>query len=782
VNIKYRLIGSVFLIFFLIVGMFAATWVVTSVQESDSLVINVAGRQRMLSQKLAKEALAFGSDGSAALREQIENTITLFEISLRALDASGTVPVTLNLEGDSAQLPEASHEVHAQLVKVREHWKTFKALVDQGVDSGSPDGGRILTESAGVLKTMNDAVVMMQRESEGRVSTLLVSQAVCVGLGILIVLLVLYNLQSKLTTPLHNLKAYAEAVAGGQYDATITGGYSEELLDLKNAISIMVDNLRANMAQVEVRGKEAERSAAEAKQAMTKAHEQQAQVRELLSTMNRAASKASRISQDVAASVVQLASQVDDVNQGTDIQRDRMAETATAMEEMNATVLEVARNASSAAQSADRARQNARTGADGVRAAVVSIDAIKEQILELNRSMAELGKQAENIGKIMNVVTDIADQTNLLALNAAIEAARAGDAGRGFAVVADEVRKLAEKTMQATKEVGDAVSMIQIQARENIKAVELSVQDIVKSTEAANESGEFMAEIVSIVGETANQVESIATASEEQSAASEEISRAVTDVTRIAFETAQGMAQASKALDAMAAMAADLDGVIRDMTHDDMEAMAQLDEAEHITGSGTTRPARKSGASMPAPHKAPAVKSTTAAVKAAPAKPAAVKAARAGHGVFKQSDRSGLKAADAAGIMQWSDDLSVNIREIDEQHLRLIDLINKLHGAMRSGKGMQATAKVLEELKDYTVFHFSSEEALFEEHGYSGLVNHVAAHKALVNQVLDYEAKVLSGQSSVTMEVMNFLKDWLIKHIKGVDKKYSAYFNERGIF
>ncbi len=149
-----------------------------------------------------------------------------------------------------------------------------------------------------------------------------------------------------------------------------------------------------------------------------------------------------------------------------------MTETATAMEEMNATVLEVAHNASNAAESAARARENAQVGAEGVRQAVTSIDAIKDQILDLNESMGELGSQAEGIGQIMNVVTDIADQTNLLALNAAIEAARAGEAGRGFAVVADEVRKLAEKTMQATKEVGDAVSTIQSQARSNITAVE----------------------------------------------------------------------------------------------------------------------------------------------------------------------------------------------------------------------------------------------------------------------------------------------------------------------
>jgi len=769
VNISFRLIGSIFLIFLIIVGMFAATWVVTSSQESDSLVINIAGRQRMLAEKLGKETLAFGAGGDAALRGQIETTISLFESSLAGLVASGPVPLTLDPRGPKGELPEASREARAQLAKVSQQWDAYRAVVEQGVSSGRPDVEGIAARSAAVVAAMNEAVVLLQRESEARVTTLLVSQAVCVGIGVVIVLLVLYNLRTKLTMPLGNLREYAEAVAGGDLKAVSRGEYTEELLDLRNSIVTMVEALGETMAKVETRGREAERNAEEARRAVAKADEQQAQVRTLLDAMSRAAARASDISRDVAASVTQLARQVDEVNHGTDVQRDRMAETATAMEEMNATVLEVARNASNAAQSADRARENARTGAEGVRAAVASIDAIKDQILALNESMGELGNQAENIGKIMNVVTDIADQTNLLALNAAIEAARAGDAGRGFAVVADEVRKLAEKTMQATKEVGDAVSRIQTQARANIQAVETSVQDIVKSTAAANESGEFMAEIVSIVGETAAQVESIATASEEQSAASEEINQAVTDVTRIAFETAQGMSRAAQALDAMAAMAADLDGVIRDMTGDESAA----DRAPVSAARETTHRAQ--------PEKeAPGTKAPT---KAAPASGRRADAsAPAAKAAPRQSDRSDLKAEDKDGIMQWSDDLSVNIREIDEQHLRLINLINKLHAAMRSGKGMQATAAVLDELKQYTVFHFSSEEAMFEEHGYAGQVNHVATHKAFVQKVLDFEQQILSGKSSVTMEVMNFLKDWLVKHIKGVDKKYSAFFNERGIY
>jgi len=494
------------------------------------------------------------------------------------------------------------------------------------------------------------------------------------------------------------------------------------------------------MEEVAVKRREAESNAAEAEKAMVEAHEQQDQVQELLAAMGKAAKKASEISRSVAASVSQLASQVDEVNNGTDVQRDRMTETATAMEEMNATVLEVARNASSAAESAGRARENAQTGAEGVRAAVISIDSIKDQILDLNASMSQLGEQAESIGNIMNVVTDIADQTNLLALNAAIEAARAGEAGRGFAVVADEVRKLAEKTMQATKEVGDAVFKIQTQARENIKAVEASVEDIVKSTEAATESGQFMSEIVDIVGETAGQVESIAAASEEQSAASEEINQAVADVTQVASETAQGMSQASQALDAMAAMAADLDVVIRDMSGDS----SALLNSNVKTLAQVERELKADGREI--------------------------------------SDRSGLKASDPYGMMQWSDEWSVNIREIDEQHIRLIDLINELQKAMRSGKGKETVATVLDELKGYTVFHFSNEETMFEKYRYSEEAGHVDEHKMFVDKVIAFEEQILSGKSSVTMEVLDFLKDWLVRHIVGVDQKYSAFFNNKGIY
>ncbi|MBU4378024.1 MAG: chemotaxis protein, partial [Proteobacteria bacterium] len=157
------------------------------------------------------------------------------------------------------------------------------------------------------------------------------------------------------------------------------------------------------------------------------------------------------------------------------------------------------------------------------------------------------------------------DQTNLLALNAAIEAARAGEAGRGFAVVADEVRKLAEKTMQATNEVHQAVTGIQDGARKNVRATEIAVSAVQKSTDMANRSGEALKSIVLVAESTADRVRSIATAAEQQSAASDEISRATMDVNRICGETDRAMAESAEAIKRLAGLAESLADVIRGM-------------------------------------------------------------------------------------------------------------------------------------------------------------------------------------------------------------------------
>jgi len=267
----------------------------------------------------------------------------------------------------------------------------------------------------------------------------------------------------------------------------------------------------------------------------------------------------------VTSASEELSAQIEQSSRGAEEQSHRVGETATAMEEMTATVLEVARNASQAAETSENARKKAQEGADIVGQVVKGIDVVDRQAQDLKQDMALLGKQAEGIGQILNVISDIADQTNLLALNAAIEAARAGEAGRGFAVVADEVRKLAEKTMTATKEVGDAIRGIQEGTRKNMDNVDQSGRTIAEATALATRSGETLQEIVRMVEQSSDQVRAIATASEEQSAASEEINRSIEQVATISGETSRAMDHASQAVSEMAKQSQVLQALINDM-------------------------------------------------------------------------------------------------------------------------------------------------------------------------------------------------------------------------
>ncbi len=132
-------------------------------------------------------------------------------------------------------------------------------------------------------------------------------------------------------------------------------------------------------------------------------------------------------------------------------------------------------------------------------------------------------------------------------------------------------------------------------------------------------------------------------------------------------------------------------------------------------------------------------------------------------------------------LLSWSEKYSVGIKEIDKQHQKLVELINNLHDGMKAGKGKEVLGGVLNELANYTAFHFGTEENLFEKFGYPEANTHKRQHSDLVADVLKYKGSYDSGKSVLTMDIMNFLKDWLINHIAGSDKKYSAFLNSKGI-
>jgi hemerythrin-like metal-binding protein len=133
-------------------------------------------------------------------------------------------------------------------------------------------------------------------------------------------------------------------------------------------------------------------------------------------------------------------------------------------------------------------------------------------------------------------------------------------------------------------------------------------------------------------------------------------------------------------------------------------------------------------------------------------------------------------------LMKWSDSMSVGVAAADADHKKLVGMVNMLFDGVQAGKGRDAVGQILDGLINYTIEHFDREERYFAQTGYPGAAEHKAKHESLKSQVRAIQEKYKSeAELIVTLETMNFLKDWLINHIQGCDKEYAPYLNEKGI-
>jgi methyl-accepting chemotaxis protein len=388
-------------------------------------------------------------------------------------------------------------------------------------------GGSLQFLTVKIDLTSNDAIqngYLLLGLNATRISRELGTMAMTMtGLGLLMMLLgtaCALFISKTLTKPLKDAVSVANAISEGDLRVSVVVDSRDEIGQLMSAMKAMDDKLK-----------------------------------EVLSETKSAADNLASASQALSASSEQM-------SRGVGEESNRASQIAASSGEMSKTVVDIAKNASSMANSATGTTKIAREGESIVSRSVEEVKAIADTVNESSRLMASLGERSKQIGDIIDVIKDIADQTNLLALNAAIEAARAGEQGRGFAVVADEVRKLAERTSQATTEIGSMIGAIQHEVEKAVRNMSDGTKQVAVGVEFAAKAGDALHNIVSSVQGLQAIVQQIASATEEMSSTSEQISSDIETIASVSRETSSSSEQIARSASDLAELSSTLQRLV----------------------------------------------------------------------------------------------------------------------------------------------------------------------------------------------------------------------------
>ncbi len=522
ISLKLRLIVLAFAS--IVTLMFIATLYTTNRQKNDGLIINLAGRQRMLTQKMSKELYHFMhvSEKIGKLDEltaaNVRSSMDVFDMTLKGLKESGRLPLTLNLkETQYRDCPAAKEPALSQLTTVQTIWDQLVPIV-KNVLSGTAteeDLNVFIKQNVAILKEMDKAVGMMQKQAEGSITLLLILQISSVVLGVGCTVFAYFTIRS-ITIRLNKVDTFSEHF--GQGNLTTVSGVAghDELGQIGSSLDTMADKLRLMVGKISRNSKSLDENSEE--------------LLSISDTVSEGADSVSSRSQDVASAADQLSSNMSSVAAAVEETSTNVSIMSDSIQEMTQTISRITgdtENARSITESAVSQSENA------------------------SKRVNELGGAAAEIGKVTEAITEISEQTNLLALNATIEAARAGEAGKGFAVVANEIKELAKQTAEATFDIRNNIESIQ-------SSTTVTVTEITGISDIVTKVNNIVAGIATSLEEQAATLNEI---NENVSQASEGIQEVTVNVSHssvVAGEVAKDISEVNEETDQMAASSTEL--------------------------------------------------------------------------------------------------------------------------------------------------------------------------------------------------------------------------------
>jgi methyl-accepting chemotaxis protein len=371
-----------------------------------------------------------------------------------------------------------------------------------------------LTQSVASGQTSREVTQQMFHDTRMLVLIIL---GITIALGIALAL----GLARLIADPLTGLGILVEQVAKGDLTTDIKSQSRDEIGWLEHSMRQMVKNLRQIASQITTSSRAVATSAEE--------------IAASSAQMAKGAETQSSSTEQTSSTMVEIASQMQLLAKNADALAGNVDETSTSIQQMSATLSQTARNGEILLGAVEEATSTLRTMISSVGSIAnrvhqvdemsqQSVAETRQQGVRLQESINSIGSRSDEIGKIVKVIEGIADQTSLLALNAAIEAARAGDAGKGFAVVADEVRRLAERSMQATQEIGEVIETVQGDTRKAVTLMET-----------------VLAGIMASIGKTSTLVAEVATAADEQAVGARKVLETVADMSTLTRQIASSI-------------------------------------------------------------------------------------------------------------------------------------------------------------------------------------------------------------------------------------------------